>query len=109
MRLLALCIALLVLPSSVSSHEAPSGWSYPIQCCSNRDCTKIDASEVRATAQGYEVTLKPGMHDFITEKTGARSYVIPYSRARQSPDGEFHICIRMDLQLLCFFAPPPGA
>lgn len=106
----ALALLVVGLATPALAHKAPKGWNYPIVCCSNRDCGQIPASSVQITSEGYAVTLQPGMHDFITPATGPKSYVIPYSRARVSPDGEFHICIRpADLQLLCFFAPPPGA
>jgi hypothetical protein len=103
----------LAAANSAPAHQAPSGWIYPWECCSGRDCTIIPASQVRATARGYEARLEPGQHNFLTPATGGRDYVIPYGQAKPSPDGDFHICIRpayaqTPFGLICFFAPPPG-
>lgn len=84
------------------AHEAPSGWVYPAVCCSNRDCNMVKADRVKEGPDGYEVTLLPGDHDFV--KTKPVSYVIPYDKVKDSPDGAYHICINPALTMLCFFA-----
>ncbi|GAA4108647.1 hypothetical protein ACFFTN_01250 [Aminobacter aganoensis] len=91
--------------TNAKAHEAPSGWRYPLSCCSNRDCGTVPATRVKEGPSGYEVTLLPGDHDFITAKTGPRSYVIPYAETKDSPDGLYHICLLpTSLKQLCFFA-----
>lgn len=92
----------LWLAGSAFAHEAPTGWRYPYACCSDRDCNMIDADRVREGPDGYEVTLLPGDHDFV--KDSPVSYLIPYERTKDSPDGAFHICISPSLKLICFFA-----
>lgn len=91
--------------NAARAHEAPSGWSYPAGCCSNRDCNRIPASRVSEGPEGYRVELFPGDHDMVP--TGA-SYLIPYSLAKQSPDGEYHLCILPSGTMLCWFVPPKG-
>lgn len=95
-------LALLCLTVPAWGHEAPTGWKYPLVCCSNRDCNMVTAERVREGPNGYEVTLLPGDHDFVTKKPV--SYVIPYTKAKVSPDGAYHICISRALTMLCFFA-----
>lgn len=87
------------------AHEAPSGWSYPVRCCSGMDCNMIPANRVSEGPQGYRIVLRPGDHDFIKHQT---SFLVPYSKAEDSPDGEFHICINMQMDVLCLFAPVRG-
>ena len=36
-------------------HVAPSGWVYPIQCCSNQDCEPVHGTGVLEGPQGYVV------------------------------------------------------
>lgn len=91
----------LASSGAARAHEAPSGWVYPLQCCSNRDCTEIPASRVKEAPDGYHVTLVPGDHDFIKAQT---SFLVPYQSAKSAPDGAYHICISPDLRVLCFFA-----
>lgn len=93
------------LVTGARAHEAPSGWKYPLECCSNRDCTEVPASRVSEGPQGYRVTLLPGDHDFIT---AAASYLIPYASTKPSPDGVFHICILPNMSWICFFAGARG-
>jgi hypothetical protein len=105
---------LVAAATAARAYQAPSGWVYPIACCSGRDCTLIAPTRVRVTAQGYAVSLMPGDHDFITDATGPRGYLVPFATAKPSPDSDFHIYIRpataeKPFELLCFFAPEPGA
>lgn len=98
---IALGLVLLLLGGKAEAHEAPSGWRYPLVCCSNRDCTMVRADKVRETPDGYVVRLVPGDHDFLTAPA---TFVIPYTEAKTSPDGEYHLCISRALNVLCFFA-----
>lgn len=84
------------------AHEAMGGWQYPIECCSNQDCSEYPAENVTAAQGGF--LLKEG--EFI-----------PLPKARQSPDGHYHICRHPASQgliqnykddLPCFWYPPQG-
>ena len=99
--------ALAVMAPTASAHQAPSGWTYPLACCSNRDCTRIADDRVRITPDGYVVSLQPGDHDFVPE--AAVTFPIPFDDAQHAPDGEYHICIDEQMNLLCFFAGAVGA
>ena len=60
-------LALLALASCgvgtpVYAHQAMSGWTYPLACCSDRDCAVIDGRIVQETPAGYVVTVQPGGH-----------------------------------------------
>ncbi|WP_332692084.1 hypothetical protein [Devosia sp.] len=101
MRLLFwLSLALLAGPGakSVWAHE----W-FPVECCSDRDCARIDASAVRVVAGGYHVTVRPGSHPMVPAGSEPRSYTIPFREAKPSQDAFFNICIAPDGRLLCFF------
>lgn len=112
-------LSLLVLGSSVdtaAAHEALSGWQYPLSCCSSLDCQEVNASRVRETPNGYQVTLGPGQHLMLVE---TRIYNVPYEspRIRKSPDGIYHACISRQFRvehgteggsLICIFVPPKG-
>ena len=104
--LAAFASALALLPLAVHAHKAPSGWSYPVQCCSGIDCNEIPASTVKETPHGYQVTLKPRDHVMVNAPF---STVVPYAAARPAPDGAYHICLSPALKVLCFFAGPRGA
>lgn len=90
-------IAALYAPL-VKAHEAPTGWQYPYECCSNQDCKPASHVEVRETRGGYLVV--------------ATGEVVPLMdrRVKDSPDGDFHICqVAGDFEhgkVLCLFRPP---
>lgn len=89
-----------VLAGEARPHDAPSGWTYPLLCCSNRDCRQAGDGEVRETAEGY-----------LLVTTGE---VVPYlnHRVKPSPDGLFHVCQQAGNfdsgRVLCLFVPPRG-
>jgi len=74
-----LTIAFLLTASSAYSHQAPSGWSYPYNCCSQVDCRQIPDDWVKETPAGY--VLKSGEVIEYTDK-----------RVKNSPDGLTHWC-----------------
>lgn len=87
----------------------PLGWVWPRECCNSAatsptgDCATIDPSTVREGPDGYHVTLKVGDHPRL--KTKGYTAVIPYSVARNSPSGEYGICLGTDgSHRFCFFA-----
>jgi hypothetical protein len=111
--ILAGLLALLWM-GEAEAHEAASGeWLYPAGCCNsaatavNGDCARIASFHVVAGQGGYDVTLFPGDHPQL--KTKGYIGTVPYATTRDSPDGEFHICLATNgTQRYCFFAPPPG-
>lgn len=98
MRSAVLSLALLSLSAPAMGHEAPKGWRYGYECCSDRDCKPAAEGTVRETANGYLLTT-----------TGE---TVPYGnrRVKNSPDGEFHVCQQAGNfdsgRILCIYAPP---
>lgn len=98
----ALCFILGWPVDRADAHEAPTGWSYPLACCSSIDCRQVG----RGTAS--PVRIIEGPDGFRVSTTNE---VIPYGdpRVRQSPDGEFHWCSTAGSDVgstICIFAPP---
>ncbi len=84
-------------------HDAPSGWAYPVECCSNLDCREVADADVREGPDGYVIP--------------ATGEVVPYgdARVKDSPDGRFHWCALGDglsrpreTSTICLFVPPRG-
>ena len=96
---------LLLLGTQVFAHMAPSGWKYPLECCSNMDCAPVPAKSLRFTPSGVEVRLTPDMHKMVT---GPSIWIVPYKDMKPSPDGEAHACISRKQRMLCLFVPPMG-
>lgn len=100
MRVLRLALSLAAVLSGTafpsSAHMAPTGWAYPYQCCSDRDCQPVHGTEVTEGPDGY-----------LIEETGE---VLGYSdpRLKVSPDGEFHLCAAPGKRsaAICLFVPP---
>lgn len=98
-------------------HTAPTGWMYDVSCCSTHDCAEIANAAVRVTAEGYEVTLRPGDHMMIVWE---RTYRIPFGdpRIRRSGDEFFHVCIGSSTpspssgveaqRMICLYVPDMG-
>jgi hypothetical protein len=88
----------VVLP--VMAHEAPTGWRYGWECCSNQDCRQLAGSEVEEGPVGYRIRL-----------TGE---IIPYSDARikLSKDEFFHQCtpggVIDAIRSICLYVPDRG-
>lgn len=83
--------------SITNIHMAPSGWIYPLECCSNQDCQQ--SHEVEITPGGYRVTGP------------VKNFLIQFGdeRIRPSPDDHFHPCISPGgYSLFCLFVPTMG-
>jgi len=109
MRLL-IWISLLL---SIAAGREPV-WAhdfYSAYCCRGEvDCEPIPETAVKITSRGYQVTLRPQDHRMLVTEPAPRSYLIPFSEAKQSPDGRYHACIYPSPDTLrCFYAPPPGS
>lgn len=86
--IMAVCIGL------ARAHEARSGWAYPRECCSGRDCREVPAEALEPTPQGWRIR--------------ATGEIWPYERTLPFGDGRWHICQiggRPDGKALCVFAP----
>jgi hypothetical protein len=101
LRVLVLPSATLFLlataPLPATAHHAKSGWAYPIECCSNKDCREISAESISERPDGY-----------VIANTGERvGHADP--RLRDSPDGVYHWCSAdgaEDTRTICLFVPP---
>lgn len=87
----------LGLPGTAGAHLAPSGWVYPVQCCSNRDCEPVHDARIIEGPQGY-----------VVQDSGE---IIGYrdERVKKSPDDEFHLCrakSQVSSRAICLFVPP---
>jgi hypothetical protein len=76
------------------AHDTGKGWSYPWDCCSDRDCAEIEPTRVRPAPGGYLVDGR---------------FHVRQSEVRYSPDGHYHACFPNPDTLRCFFAPPSGS
>lgn len=92
--ILLLLMAIAVFAPYAKAHDAGKGWSYPWECCSDRDCEQISETRVRPVQGGYLVDGK---------------FHVPQAEVRHSPDGRFHACFPKPDVLKCFWAPPSGS
>jgi hypothetical protein len=93
----ALCISASFASLPAAAHDAKSGWSYPLACCSDYDCREVADAAIEERPEGYVIKV-----------TGE---VIPMTsgKVRTSPDGVFHWCSvrgREDGKTICLFVPP---
>lgn len=105
-----------------TAHQAqptaakPYGWDYPLYCCSGKDCAMLTGKMVIEGPNGYVMHLNPGDHPMVIKPMTVN---VPYgdSRIKDSPDGEFHLCLSQTHEspdgsaifggnVLCFFVPP---
>jgi hypothetical protein len=89
--------ATAIFATGAWAHDAPSGWNYPLSCCSGYDCREVSANAIEEGPNGY-----------IIKATGE---VIPMQdyKVRFSPDGQFHWCSKQgrdDTPTICLFVPP---
>ena len=78
---------ILVLATAALAHDAPSGWAYPPQCCSDRDCAPISCMKLEAMIASGEVKA---------------------SIVHESQDASCHICTQPYAAVnkhLCAFRP----
>lgn len=90
-------------------HEAPSGWSYPYQCCSGYDCREVDAPDTPQSERHHSVQVIRinGGYEISTTR---EPIMDNDPKIKDSPDGEFHWCSvggKDDSKTICLFVPPP--
>jgi hypothetical protein len=107
---IAITAAALAAAMPACAHQASSGWTYPVECCSGTDCHEIPSGAVRLNPDGSytvlatgEVFVSPGR---ISAGSSARAF-------RWSQDEHFHRCNRspnVDASYTyCLFVPQPGS
>jgi hypothetical protein len=117
--IVAIFVAYCMVWASVAmAHQAPSGWSYSPECCSNKDCAEISTDYVTITERGYEVRIPIGGHPMVTLEPFFQVIRPTATGLRESPDGKYHICISQQHMgtgmtfggtMLCFYVPPMGS
>ena len=88
----------LIVCLPVRGHEAPSGWAYDHDCCSNQDCRPLSLIEVKSIVQvpgGYQATVD-----------GFDAPVFFYqNKIRPSKDQFFHGCVGSSGTGYCLYVP----
>ena len=96
--LAALVAAMLIAKSR--AHDAPSGWTYPNECCSGHDCRPAPKGSIVEKPDGWRMT--------------SSGVTVPYDspKVRVSPDGADHECCAAanfdNCRPLCLFIAPRG-
>lgn len=72
---------------SAKAHTTPSGWQYPSECCSERDCEPIPPGLVKRVETGW---LFPNGEIFPFESDTEQQQV------RESPDFQWHWCRHLE-------------
>ena len=95
---LMLCViaAFLCLIKAAGGHDAPRGWSYDQECCSDRDCAPIPAKGIQALPDGSYML-----------PTGE---VVGKEKIKRSQDEEYHLCrLPGGTHIFCLYVPPFGS
>lgn len=107
----ALGLALASLfPASVASHDAPTGWSYGSNCCSNYDCRPVAAAPgdphhtiwVEELRGGYVIHFPDGREEPVRHDS---------PKLKLSQDDGYHVCTSQgkdDGRLICLYVPDRG-
>lgn len=97
--LLGVIVAVIIIfAPRVFAHEAPTGWTYPVACCSNKDCQMVSNDAIHEPD-----SVDP---NYVIRLTNER--IDPRDRRVQfSPDGMFHWCAAQDgdRRTICLFVP----
>lgn len=89
-------LPLIMLVSPAAAHS----W-YPATCCGDRDCAAISDDMVTPVPGGYDVHA-------IVDGTAVNGFV-PNSQAKPAREGgEYHLCLKPDRSIRCFFYPAPA-
>lgn len=104
---LALWSAAIAVAIMAFAHEAPSGWTYPQECCSTTmDCAPIDDRLVQERADGWHVAVPRGAHETRPWFQGRHVFARGSAAVKHSGDGRFHLCIGTEGQWRCLYVPP---
>lgn len=96
--LIAILWATFLAIGYAGAHEAPAGWAYDMDCCSDKDCrplSLIEVNSIRQTPEGYQATLD-----------GFAAPVVFYqNKIRPSKDQYFHGCVGSSGVGYCLYVP----
>lgn len=97
---LGLVVAAMTLPAP--ADQALSGWKYPFECCSDRDCAEVEKAELITDSKGNSVLQ-------VTTKFGTMT-VDQNTKRYESKDNKLHACIWRYFdgrpRVNCIFYPP---
>lgn len=98
--LIAAGMMIVAATGFVWAHDAPTGWQYPISCCSGVDCREVSDEAIIEGPNGYTIA--------------ATGETIPMTsrKVRPSPDGIYHWCSvggKPDSATICLFVPFGGS
>jgi hypothetical protein len=87
----------MLIVAIVLAHDAPSGWQYPSQCCTNQHCREVPCSTIER------------LGDTIYRYHRSTTFYLDFPAITHaySPDGKCHTCINGH-QPLCIFTPIPA-
>jgi hypothetical protein len=105
---IAAAILFVVAALPLAAHNAPSGWEYSADCCSNMDCAPVPAEAVREVAGGYQVRLEPGQHPMLLDRSANAFIAHGDNRIRVSGDPDRHACVAASGHVYCIYVPPGG-
>lgn len=96
-HILKLATMACLVGTSAWSHEAKTGWVYPVSCCGNGDCREVSQGTVsRDPMKGYVINATGETISYTSRKL------------RDSPDGDYHWCSvsgKDDSSTICLFVP----
>ena len=88
-------LAWLGLKTAVG-HEAPRGWVYGLECCSDRDCAPIPEKNVKPI-EGGNYLLNTGE-------------IVGPDKIKRSQDEDYHLCRSPHSgHIFCLYVPPMGS
>lgn len=89
-------LGFLALMRAAGGHEAPRGWSYGPECCSDRDCAPIPAKGI--------VPMPDGSYLLPTGE------LVERAKIKRSGDEEYHLCRSpLNQHIFCLYTPPFGS
>ena len=86
----------LIIPMLLAAVPAFGHDWYHYECCNDKDCRPIPSSAVKATKDGYYVTIN------------GRTMAYSSPKLKRSQDDQFHLCTiggKDDGLMLCLYAP----
>lgn len=94
--------ALYTVALEARGHKAPSGWKYPLVCCSRADCAPV----TKHGEKGGLRTMTPDMHGEVAIPN------VHWKSVQGSGDDSWHLCatpgkdVPHDRRtIFCIFAP----
>lgn len=90
-----LAYVLMLIPAP--AHDAPAGWAYAPECCSNQDCRQVSDDAISSVPGGWRIN--------------ATGEIFRQREVKPSQDGHFHRCSAMgklDAHTYCLYVPPMG-